>query len=85
MTWSLRTCRTTIEDDKHVHYLNFLAKMGRVALPSRQEIAAPFQSKAAFVDFLRAPQGNEAQTTFDPRWSNKDLEPTPEQDRTWTW
>ncbi|KAF3043616.1 hypothetical protein E8E11_008571 [Didymella keratinophila] len=60
--------------------------MGRVTLPSKQEIAAPFISTAAFVDFIRSPQDNEGQVTVgNARWSNKDLEPTPEKDRTWTW
>ncbi|KAF1931164.1 uracil permease [Didymella exigua CBS 183.55] len=60
--------------------------MKSVAMPSRQEIVAPFQSKEAFVDFIRTPQGNEGQATVgDAKWSNKDLEPTPQKDRTWTW
>ena len=60
--------------------------MGRVTFPSKQEVAAPFRSKAAFADFIRSPQDNEGQATVgNARWSNKDLEPTPEKDRTWTW
>ncbi|KAK6001431.1 hypothetical protein QM012_002762 [Aureobasidium pullulans] len=60
--------------------------MGRFSIPSKAEIAAPFQSKEAFVDFLRAPEGNEDHAPVgDSRWSNKDLAPTPVKDRTWTW
>jgi NCS1 family nucleobase:cation symporter-1 len=60
--------------------------MGKLNMPSKHGMAVPFQSKEAFVDFLRAPQGNEGHATVgDTRWSNKDLEPTPEEHRTWTW
>jgi len=55
-------------------------------LPSKAEIAAPFQSKEAFKQFVRSPEGNEGHATIgDARWSNKDLEPTPVEHRTWTW
>ncbi|KAI1675228.1 allantoin [Pyrenophora tritici-repentis] len=60
--------------------------MGKVQLPTRQQVTAPFQSKAAFVNFIRSPQGNDGQAPIgDERWSNKDLEPTPVEQRTWTW
>ncbi|KAJ4318094.1 hypothetical protein N0V94_004619 [Neodidymelliopsis sp. IMI 364377] len=60
--------------------------MGKLELPSKQELTATFQSKKAFVDCIKAPQGNDGHTTIgDARWSNKDLEPTPEDQRTWTW
>jgi NCS1 family nucleobase:cation symporter-1 len=60
--------------------------MGKFELPNKHELAAPFQSKEAFIGFLKAPRGNEGHTTIgDARWSNKDLEPTPEEQRTWTW
>ncbi len=55
-------------------------------IPTRAELAAPWQSKEAFIDFVKASQGNQGQVTVgDAKWSNKDLEPTPEEDRTWTW
>lgn len=54
--------------------------------PTREDIAAPFQSKEAFVNFLKAPQEIEGHASVgDARWSNKDLEPTPPEHRTWTW
>lgn len=60
--------------------------MGRLFIPSKQQLSAPFQSKDTFVEFARAPQGKDGQTIIgDAKWSNKDLEPTPEDDRTWTW
>ncbi|KAF2213850.1 hypothetical protein CERZMDRAFT_83291 [Cercospora zeae-maydis SCOH1-5] len=60
--------------------------MGKIRLPTRAEMAAPFQSRRAFVQFLRAPEGNEGHATVgDAKWSNKDLEPTPIEQRTWTW
>ncbi|PIA94993.1 putative permease [Cercospora beticola] len=60
--------------------------MGKLKLPTKTDITAPFQSKHAFVQFLRAPQGNEGHATVgDAKWSNKDLEPTPVEQRTWTW
>jgi NCS1 family nucleobase:cation symporter-1 len=61
--------------------------MGRLEVRmKKQQLAAAFKSKEAFVEFARAPQGKEGQTVIgDARWSNKDLEPTPENDRTWTW
>lgn len=71
--------------DKHWQS-NLAPPMGRIAIPSRQEIAAPFASKEAFIDFLRAPKCSDGRVTIgDARWSNVDLEPTPEKDRTWTW
>lgn len=55
-------------------------------VPSKAEIKAPFQSKAAFVEFIRAPEDNEGRPTIgDQKWSNIDLEPTPLEHRTWTW
>jgi NCS1 family nucleobase:cation symporter-1 len=60
--------------------------MGKFDLPTRHGMTAPFRSKEAFLDFVKAPQGNEGHGTVgDPRGSNKDLEPTPEEHRTWTW
>ncbi|KAG9950056.1 allantoin, partial [Aureobasidium melanogenum] len=60
--------------------------MGKLSMPSKAEMAAPFQSKEAFIDFLKAPEGNEGHAVVgDSRWSNKDLAPTPVKDRTWTW
>ncbi|PVH95088.1 hypothetical protein DM02DRAFT_732080 [Periconia macrospinosa] len=57
-----------------------------MGIPTKQKLTAPFKSKEAFVQFARTEQGVEGQTTIgDARWSNKDLEPTPEADRTWTW
>ncbi|CAD0084346.1 unnamed protein product, partial [Aureobasidium vineae] len=59
--------------------------MGKLSIPSKAEIAAPFQSREASVEFLRAPESNEGHTTVgDPRWTNKDLAPPPLEDRTWT-
>jgi NCS1 family nucleobase:cation symporter-1 len=49
-------------------------------------MAAHFRSKEAFIDLLKAPQGNEGHVAVgDAKWSNKDLEPTPEEHRIWTW
>lgn len=60
--------------------------MDKLLIPSKAEMAAPFQSKEAFLDLLKAPEGNEGHTPVgDSRWSNKDLAPTPAKDRTWTW
>lgn len=60
--------------------------MGRFNMPTKATLAAPFQSKADFVTFCQASQGKKGQTTIgDAQWSNKDLEPTSLEDRTWTW
>jgi len=60
--------------------------MGDFENSTRARLAGPWQSKQAFIEFVRAPQGNEGQKTIgDAKWSNKDLEPTPEEHRTWTW
>lgn len=60
--------------------------MGGFRFPAKHDITAPFQSRGAFVDFLKAPQANEGHVAIgDSKWSNKDLEPTPEEHRNWTW
>jgi NCS1 family nucleobase:cation symporter-1 len=60
--------------------------MGKLNFPTTSGMAAPFQSKEAFLNFVKAPQANEGHVAVgDPRWSNKDLEPTPEEHRNWTW
>ncbi|KAF7552879.1 hypothetical protein G7Z17_g4048 [Cylindrodendrum hubeiense] len=60
--------------------------MARLRIPTRDEIAAPFQSREAFIDFLKAPRDVEDHSRIrDSKWSNKDLEPTPPEHRTWTW
>jgi len=61
-------------------------KMGRTERPTRAGLAASLQSKEAFVEYLQAPQGNDNHTAIgDSKWSNKDLQPTSVEDRTWTW
>ena len=58
----------------------------RFRVPTREEVAAPFRSREAFVNFVKAPEDIEGHATVgDARWSNKDLEPTPLEHRTWTW
>lgn len=60
--------------------------MARFRMPTKGEMAAPFQSKDAFVEWIKAPEAHEGRTQVgDSRWSNKDLEPTPPEQRTWTW
>jgi NCS1 family nucleobase:cation symporter-1 len=60
--------------------------MGKLSLPSKADLAAAFRSKEAFIEFVRSPEGNEGHVAIgDARWSNKDLEPTPVEHRTWTW
>lgn len=58
-----------------------------VQFPSRARLTAPFQSRQAFVDFITVPDhvDKNGETIGDPRWSNKDLAPTPPEQRTWTW
>ncbi|KAF2730613.1 NCS1 nucleoside transporter [Polyplosphaeria fusca] len=57
-----------------------------MGMPSTAWIAAPFRSKEAFLDALKAPtQPGEHLTVGNPKWSNRDLEPTPVEERTWTW
>ena len=63
-----------------------IMKMGRTERPTRAGLAASLQSKEAFVEYLQAPQGNDNHTAIgDSKWSNKDLQPTSVEDRTWTW
>ncbi|KAK1541009.1 NCS1 nucleoside transporter [Colletotrichum paranaense] len=60
--------------------------MVRFRIPTKGGIAAPFQSKDAFVEWIKAPEVHEGRTQVgDSGWSNKDLEPTPPEQRTWTW
>jgi NCS1 family nucleobase:cation symporter-1 len=60
--------------------------MGKFGLPNKQEMRAPFRSKEAFLEFVNAPQNIEGHVAVgNTKWSNKDLEPTPEEHRTWTW
>ncbi|KAH8909658.1 NCS1 nucleoside transporter [Coniochaeta sp. PMI_546] len=58
-----------------------------VHIPSRASLTAPFQSRQAFVEFITVPNhvDKDGVTIGDPRWSNKDLAPTPPEQRTWTW
>lgn len=57
-----------------------------VHLPSKAALSGPFQSKAAFIDFIKAPQAPDGHVSINnSRWTNKDLEPTPPEQRTWTW
>jgi NCS1 family nucleobase:cation symporter-1 len=67
-------------------HINTTMGMGKFKLPTGHRLSAPFHSKETFVDFLRSPQGHEGRPAIgDERWSNKDLEPTPVEQRTWTW
>lgn len=61
--------------------------MARITTPSLTAVKAPFQSKETFVSWLEAPIGTEdgRPPLGDPGWSNMDLEPTPPEQRTWTW
>jgi cytosine/uracil/thiamine/allantoin permease len=60
--------------------------MGRAERPTRAGLAASLQSKEAFIEYFQAPQGNDSHTAIgDSKWSNKDLQPTSVEDRTWTW
>ncbi|KAL1870812.1 hypothetical protein VTK73DRAFT_2404 [Phialemonium thermophilum] len=60
--------------------------MRRLSLPTREEIRAPFQSKEAFIEFIKAPETVEGHVSVgDSRWSNRDLEPTAPEHRSWTW
>ncbi|ROV99099.1 hypothetical protein VMCG_06603 [Cytospora schulzeri] len=58
-----------------------------VRLPSRAAVQAPFSSKEAFIDFLKAPPAPDGKPGLGSgtKWSNRDLEPTPPEERTWTW
>lgn len=56
-----------------------------VIMLEKRSLTAPFKSRRAFVNFLRAPEGTEGHAVGNSRWSNKDLEPTPVSERTWTW
>ncbi|KAK6834346.1 hypothetical protein PG987_009040 [Apiospora arundinis] len=53
--------------------------------PKRHAISAPFQSAEVFRDFIRAPKAVDGRETIgNEKWSNRDLEPTPPEERTWT-
>ncbi|KAF2798154.1 NCS1 nucleoside transporter [Melanomma pulvis-pyrius CBS 109.77] len=54
--------------------------------PSTSKLTARFQSKEAFIDSLKTTNTDgEHLSVGNSKWSNKDLEPTPPEDRTWTW
>jgi NCS1 family nucleobase:cation symporter-1 len=48
---------------------------------SMEKVTAPFQSKAAFLKFIRTDEDGVISTP----WANKDLEPTPPEKRHWKW
>jgi nucleobase:cation symporter-1, NCS1 family len=55
-------------------------------IKSVSEMTAVFRSKEAFLDFIEAPRApNDEETVGKGRWSNRDLEPTPPEERTWKW
>lgn len=60
--------------------------MARIRIPTKAEMTAPFQSRAAFKEWAKASEAPDGRARIgDSRWSNKDLEPTPPEQRTWTW
>lgn len=54
-----------------------------VRLPTK----ATFSSKAALVAYLESPEAPDGHVGLGAgtRWSNRDLAPTPPEERTWTW
>jgi NCS1 family nucleobase:cation symporter-1 len=57
-----------------------------MGLPSKSAFKAAFQSKEAFKDFVQSAESLDNHTAVgQSRWTNKDLEPTPPEQRTWTW
>lgn len=54
-----------------------------VRLPNK----ATFASKSALITYLEAPTAPDSHVGIGggTRWSNKDLAPTPPEQRTWTW
>jgi nucleobase:cation symporter-1, NCS1 family len=57
-----------------------------VKFPSGAELGARFRSAEAFKEFVKAPKNIDGHVAIgDPKWSNKDLEPTPPEQRTWQW
>lgn len=58
----------------------------RVRIPSRAEAVAPFKSKEAFINFVQVTDKDAAEGRLGTsRWSNKDLDPTAPEERSWTW
>ena len=55
--------------------------------PNKTSLRAAFQSRQAFMDFVKAPESPDKNGVVigNTRWSNKDLEQTPPSQRTWTW
>ncbi|KAF1998712.1 NCS1 nucleoside transporter [Amniculicola lignicola CBS 123094] len=53
--------------------------------PSTATFTARFRSKEAFLDSIRNNTSGEHLTVGNKKWSNADLEPTPVEDRKWTW
>ncbi len=57
-----------------------------MGIPSKAEMAAAFQSKDAFLDFIKAPDTvGDRPAVGKGRWTNRDLEPTPPEERNWEW
>jgi NCS1 family nucleobase:cation symporter-1 len=57
-----------------------------MGIPSKAQLSSAFQSKDSFLEFIRVPDAPAGQTTVGKgRWSNRDLEPTPMEERTWKW
>ncbi|KAK8111493.1 uncharacterized protein PG998_007950 [Apiospora kogelbergensis] len=56
-----------------------------VRFPDKHAIVAPFQSAEALRDFLRAPKTVDGRGQIgNENWTNRDLEPTHVEERTWT-
>lgn len=57
-----------------------------MGLPTKSQITGAFASKAAFKEAIAVPEAPAGQVTVGHgRWSNRDLEPTPPEERKWHW
>ncbi|KAF2243068.1 NCS1 nucleoside transporter [Trematosphaeria pertusa] len=54
-------------------------------MPSVSSFTAPLRSKEAFLDAITTEHHGEHLAVGNAKWSNKDLEPTRPEERTWTW
>ncbi|KAK0391824.1 hypothetical protein NLU13_1323 [Sarocladium strictum] len=57
-----------------------------MGLPTKAEVASAFSSTQAFLDAIKVSEGPQGHATVGHgRWSNRDLEPTPSEERIWRW
>jgi NCS1 family nucleobase:cation symporter-1 len=57
-----------------------------MGLPNFSKVTAAFRSKDAFLEAIKTPEApSDRPTVGKGHWTNRDLEPTPPEERNWAW